>query len=159
LAAGAGAWLLGREVGPHAAATVAAATTAPAATVATSAVGTVAAPAVSGVASPAVGTVASPAGAQTRNNETAEPGETATVEKLGEDKRDGRVGYLTVAVLPFAEVVVDGRVAGTTPLRRLPLKAGVHTIVLRNGGLHKNVRRNERIEPGAHHRLQLDWSN
>jgi hypothetical protein len=70
-----------------------------------------------------------------------------------------RNGYLTIAVLPFAEVIVDGRAAGTTPLRNLSLKPGVHTIELRNDGLHRRTRRTEHIESGAHQRIQLDWSD
>jgi serine/threonine-protein kinase len=98
----------------------------------------------------------------TTNEDPAEPGEaSATVDKKGraEDKREGRVGWLTVAVLPFAEVLVDGRAAGTTPVRRLALKPGAHTVELRNAGLHRTLKRIERIEPGAHRRIQLDWSN
>jgi hypothetical protein len=75
----------------------------------------------------------------------------------GQDRRG--VGYLSVAVLPFAEVVVDGRVAGTTPLWRVPLRAGSHIVELRNAGLHRQVRRTERIEAGGHRRVQIDWSN
>jgi PEGA domain-containing protein len=74
------------------------------------------------------------------------------------EKKDGRSGYLTVAVLPFAEVIVDGHVAGTTPLRNLPLKPGAHLIELSNPGLHRRTQRTEHIEPGGHHRIQLDWS-
>ncbi len=68
-------------------------------------------------------------------------------------------GYLSVAVLPFAEVTIDGRAAGTTPLRHLPLRPGTHVVELRNEGLRRSTRRNERIEPGAHRRIQIDWSN
>jgi serine/threonine-protein kinase len=74
------------------------------------------------------------------------------------DKKDSRTGYLTVAVLPFAEVAVDGRVVGATPLRKLALRPGEHTVDLVNAGLHRRVHRVERIEPGAHRRIQLDWS-
>jgi hypothetical protein len=70
-----------------------------------------------------------------------------------------RNGYLTVAVLPFAEVLVDGHVAGTTPLRNLPLRPGAHTVEISNAGLRRHTRRTERIDAGAHHRIQLDWSN
>jgi hypothetical protein len=70
-----------------------------------------------------------------------------------------RNGYLTIAVLPFAEVTIDGRAAGTTPLRNVSLRPGVHTIELRNDGLRRRTRRTEHIEPGAHHRIQLDWSD
>jgi hypothetical protein len=76
-----------------------------------------------------------------------------------ENPADARNGYLTVAVLPFAEVTVDGRVAGTTPLRNLPLRPGAHSIEISNVGLHRHTHRNQRIDAGAHHRIQLDWSN
>jgi serine/threonine protein kinase len=38
---------------------------------------------------------------------------------------------VTVNATPWAEVHVDGRPVGTTPLRKLKLRAGVHTLVLR----------------------------
>jgi serine/threonine protein kinase len=82
----------------------------------------------------------------------------ANVNPSGTSDGDRRSGYLTVAVLPFADVAIDGRAVGSTPLRNLPLKPGAHTVELRNEGLHKHVRRVERIEPAAHHRIQLDWS-
>jgi serine/threonine-protein kinase len=75
------------------------------------------------------------------------------------DKKDARTGYLTIAVLPFAEVIVDGHVAGTTPLRNLPLRPGAHTVELVNAGLHRRTRRTEHIDAGGHRRIQLDWSN
>ena len=85
---------------------------------------------------------------------------TGTNGDKGAEAQERRgVGYLSVAVLPFAEVVLDGHVAGTTPLRRVPLRPGSHTVELRNAGLHRQLRRTERIEPGAHRRIQIDWSN
>jgi serine/threonine-protein kinase len=75
------------------------------------------------------------------------------------ERKETRIGHLTVAVLPFAEVTVDGRVVGTTPLRNLPLRPGAHTVELRNVGLHRRVVRIEHVAPGGHHRIQLDWSN
>ena len=63
-----------------------------------------------------------------------------------------------MAVLPFAEVAVDGRGVGTTPLRKLALRPGEHTVDLVNEGLHRHAHRVEHIEAGAHRRIQLDWS-
>jgi serine/threonine-protein kinase len=45
-------------------------------------------------------------------------------------------GTVRVAVSPWGEIEVDGRVAGTTPpLTELTLPAGVHRIVVRNSDL------------------------
>jgi serine/threonine-protein kinase len=43
-------------------------------------------------------------------------------------------GLLQVAVRPWAEVRVDGKVIGTTPLDRISLAPGAHVVVLRHPG-------------------------
>jgi serine/threonine protein kinase len=40
------------------------------------------------------------------------------------------VGFLQLGVRPYAEVLVDGRPSGTTPMKALRLPAGVHTVRL-----------------------------
>jgi hypothetical protein len=41
------------------------------------------------------------------------------------------VGYLTVNSIPWANVYVDGRLVGTTPIRSLRLTPGRHQVMLR----------------------------
>ena len=117
-----------------------------------------------GASAPAAGdsapSVVAGAAPASHGDKAAEAGAHApSAARPDEPAADARNGYLTVAVLPFAEVVVDGHVAGTTPLRNLPLRPGAHSVEISNVGLHRHTRRNQRIDAGAHHRIQLDWSN
>ena len=41
-------------------------------------------------------------------------------------------GLLQIAAIPWGQVSVDGKVMGTTPLDRIPLGAGRHTILVRH---------------------------
>jgi hypothetical protein len=66
-------------------------------------------------------------------------------------------GTLAVYAFPFAEVTVDGRAAGETPLRGLSLRAGPHVVELKNAGLGRTARRPVRIEPGRTTRIQIRW--
>lgn len=56
--------------------------------------------------------------------------------------------YLTVNASPWAELELDGRPLGRTPQRRIPVRAGRHTIVLRCPPLGREVRHTFRAEPG-----------
>ena len=49
-------------------------------------------------------------------------------------------GALSVNALPWAEVFVDGRSVGTTPLANLPVTIGGHEIVLRHPQLGERTR-------------------
>lgn len=51
------------------------------------------------------------------------PGESLTKRYSFDD-----TGYLSVVVSPWADVSVDGRLVGQTPLRRLAVPAGLHTL-------------------------------
>jgi hypothetical protein len=42
-------------------------------------------------------------------------------------------GRLTVNSIPWAKVYVDGRLIGTTPIRRARVVAGPHTVTLKDG--------------------------
>jgi serine/threonine-protein kinase len=66
-------------------------------------------------------------------------------------------GLLQVAVRPWGEVSVDGKVVGTTPLDRLTLPAGVHTIRLRHPS-YEPQERTVTIRPGQLERLFVDLS-
>jgi serine/threonine-protein kinase len=64
-------------------------------------------------------------------------------------------GLLQVAVRPWGEVSVDGAVVGTTPLDRLPLAAGPHTVRIRHPAF-EIVERRVVIRPGQTERLVVD---
>jgi hypothetical protein len=68
-------------------------------------------------------------------------------------------GYLTVTALPFATVVVDGKHIGSTPVLRLALKPGPHSLELRNENINKHETRTVKIEAGHHTKVPIDWSN
>jgi serine/threonine-protein kinase len=64
-------------------------------------------------------------------------------------------GLLQVGVKPWAEVTVDGIVMGTTPLDRLSLPAGVHTVQFRHPR-YGVVERKVTIRPGETEHLVVD---
>jgi hypothetical protein len=68
-------------------------------------------------------------------------------------------GYLTVTALPFATVTVDGKRIGSTPVIRLALKPGHHSLELTNENLNKHETRTVKIEAGHNTKVPLDWSN
>lgn len=64
------------------------------------------------------------------------------------------LGRLEVAVLPWGEVVVDGRSRGVSPpLRVLDIPAGTHTIELRNSTFPAHVEKVE-VKPGEATRIR-----
>jgi len=64
------------------------------------------------------------------------------------------LGRLEVAVLPWGEVVVDGRSRGVSPpLRVLDIPAGTHTIELRNSTFPTHVEKVE-VKPGEATRIR-----
>ena len=62
---------------------------------------------------------------------------------------------LQVTVRPWAEVTIDGTLVGTTPLDRISLSAGTHTVRLRHPG-YEVVERQVTIQPGQTERLRLN---
>jgi serine/threonine-protein kinase len=68
----------------------------------------------------------------------------------------GDVGYLLLLAEPWAEVEVDGRAVGQTPLSRIPVPAGVHEVRFRNPELGTREER-VRVESGATVRTRADW--
>jgi hypothetical protein len=50
-------------------------------------------------------------------------------------------GWLLVLVTPWAEVSIDDKPVGQTPLRRIPLRPGPHTVVLTHPGFQPFPRR------------------
>ncbi|HET7291598.1 MAG TPA: PEGA domain-containing protein, partial [Vicinamibacteria bacterium] len=64
-------------------------------------------------------------------------------------------GLLQLAVRPWAEVSVDGRVIGTTPLDRLSLAPGVHNVTLRHPG-YQPLSRTVTVRTGETAKLVVD---
>ena len=62
---------------------------------------------------------------------------------------------LQIVVHPWAEVSVDGRLVGTTPMDRVPLPAGAHTLSLRHPAYEALVR-SVMIKPGETARIVID---
>lgn len=78
-----------------------------------------------------------------------EPGATGTAATAtaADAEAPAATGIVQLAVSPWAEVEVDGRVVGITPpMRELSLPAGRHKVSLRNGAFAPHVRT---IEIGA----------
>jgi serine/threonine-protein kinase len=66
-------------------------------------------------------------------------------------------GWLLVLPKPWAEVMVDGRVVGTTPLARFPLPPGSHSVVLTHQDYRPFTRKVE-IRPGETTTIRLDFT-
>jgi eukaryotic-like serine/threonine-protein kinase len=72
------------------------------------------------------------------------------------EKKDDRPGFLSVRINPWAEVTIDGKSRGSTPFSPVPLRPGMHTVVLVNPDLQKTVTKRVRIEPNRTYPLQVD---
>ncbi len=66
-------------------------------------------------------------------------------------------GQLQLYVRPWADVTVDGREIGTTPMKPLTLAPGPHVVVLKHSDFAPLTRRVV-IEPGGTSRLEVDLS-
>ncbi|MDB4965287.1 MAG: serine/threonine protein kinase [Myxococcales bacterium] len=65
-------------------------------------------------------------------------------------------GQLRVAVTPWAEVTIDGRVLGVTPLAPVDLVEGTHQVALRNAELGVTSKRRVVVSPNKETLLKLD---
>jgi hypothetical protein len=65
-------------------------------------------------------------------------------------------GKLRVIAKPWADVVVDGRPAGQTPMAPLELAEGQHDVVLRNGDLKAEHRESVVVVPGKVETLSVE---
>jgi serine/threonine-protein kinase len=65
-------------------------------------------------------------------------------------------GTLRVAVSPWAEVTIDGRVLGVTPLSPVDLAEGAHQVALKNGELGIVAKRRVIVTPDKETLLKLD---
>jgi serine/threonine-protein kinase len=68
----------------------------------------------------------------------------------------GGRGTLRLAVSPWAEVQIDGRAVGVTPLQPQDLAEGQHWIQLKNGDLGVNTKRRVLVAPGKETLLKVD---
>jgi len=66
-------------------------------------------------------------------------------------------GWLLVLARPYADVSVDGKPVDQTPLPRLALRPGPHSVVLSHPE-YQDYRRKVTIRPGEVLRLNFDWS-
>jgi len=63
-----------------------------------------------------------------------------------------------VLAKPYANVTVDGQFRDQTPIARLPLKPGPHSVVLSHPE-YQDYRRKVTIQPGAMVLLNVDWAS
>ena len=66
-------------------------------------------------------------------------------------------GWLLVLATPWADVTVDGRAAGMTPLAQIPLAPGSHGVVLSHPEYQPFTRKVE-VRPGEVARIRFDFS-
>jgi hypothetical protein len=69
--------------------------------------------------------------------------------------RGGR-GTLRIAVTPWAEVIVDGRSLGVTPLQPAELAEGTHVVTLKNPEIGVTTRRKIAVLPNREALLKVD---
>jgi hypothetical protein len=65
----------------------------------------------------------------------------------------GSYGYLSVNSNPWCAVHVDGKAMGNTPLVRVKVKAGHHTVLMENRDQGKRRKRSFHVRPGEHVRI------
>jgi serine/threonine protein kinase len=68
----------------------------------------------------------------------------------------GGTGTLQVVVLPWADVTVDGKGMGTTPIAPISLAPGPHVVVLRNAELGASRTLSVQVKPGKPTLLRVD---
>jgi hypothetical protein len=65
-------------------------------------------------------------------------------------------GQLTLNALPWAHVTIDGEKVADTPLQRLPLAAGPHTIKLQSPPTGREFKLTVTVEPDEEVRRVVD---
>ena len=85
------------------------------------------------------------------------PGHSGAKRRL--KARPKRYGFIDVFVAPWAEVKIDGRIVGPTPVKGRKLTVGPHTIEVFNKELGRRRRFKVVIPPGRRApSIRLDWS-
>lgn len=93
--------------------------------------------------------------------DAAVPFDAGTLERAAptKEKRSPakeKKGTLTITSFPWAEVEVDGKKVGNTPIRLLRLRPGRHKVRLSNPQSGKRVRRTVTIKPGKNASLRIE---
>jgi serine/threonine-protein kinase len=70
--------------------------------------------------------------------------------------RPSKPGFITLEANPWAEVSLDGKPIGETPLADVQLPAGMHSVVFKNPESGKSVKRPVQVHPGQHVSLKVD---
>ncbi|MEW5847648.1 MAG: serine/threonine-protein kinase [Myxococcota bacterium] len=65
-------------------------------------------------------------------------------------------GFLTISSVPWAVVTVDGKQVGSTPVYKVPLPPGKHTVVLHNEAEKLTRTMEVTITPGGQERLKVN---
>lgn len=71
----------------------------------------------------------------------------------------GRTGWLRLVVTPWAEVTIDGKSMGRTPLPRIGLLEGVHQVQLENPAFERIYDAPVRIEAGREALVRVDLAD
>ncbi|MDC3955028.1 serine/threonine protein kinase [Polyangium jinanense] len=80
----------------------------------------------------------------------------STASAAAEEANSNEPGTLVVSVSPWADVTVDGRSVGTTPLAPISLAPGPHSVVLRNSELGASRSLSVTIKPGKPSSVRVD---
>jgi hypothetical protein len=89
------------------------------------------------------------------------PVEPSATEKPSHDAGgavSGASSSVSVNATPWADVLIDGRPAGTTPLRKVKLRPGPHTLILRCPPLGREEVLKLDFPPGQAARVVVDLS-
>ncbi len=89
----------------------------------------------------------------------ASTGDHEEVEPPVEPPRPSATVPVSINAVPWAEVRVDGRAVGQTPLRAFPLRPGRHTVELECPPLGHDARYSFDVEPGQPLRLFADMNS
>jgi len=99
-----------------------------------------------------------PAVEPTDTTPSSESSTDSTSEKSDTEKRVGRIqnGILDINASPWAEVRIDGRLVGTTPILGLKLPAGRHQVTFSNPDFPETLKRTVVLTGDAPLKLIVD---
>ena len=83
-------------------------------------------------------------------------GAAPTASASAEEVSSNEPGTLVVSVSPWADVTVDGRSVGSTPLAPISLAPGPHSVILRNSELGASRSMSVTIKPGKPSSIRVD---